>query len=352
MARWLTSLDEEGGLTVVGRMAIRGLVVRALEQRLRVAAALAEHPEIRDVPIERPLFILGFPRTGTTLLHNLVAQDQHARVPLLWELVRPAPPPEAATRESDPRIAVARREVETMYGFVPDLLRIHAQGAALPDECYHLFAITFLNFIADISAPCPSYLRWLVGSDMVGAYRYYRTLLQILTWRTPGRYLALKAPSHIFALDALLAVFPDACIVQTHRDVAQAAASSCSLFETARRAYAESRDPRATGEEWLEIWGGAMERALAVRDAADPVRFYDVRFEEVMADPVGTVRRIHARFGIEAAPGTDERMSAWLREHPKDKHGAHQYSLSHYGLDAARLAERFAGYNARFGVSR
>ncbi len=348
MGRFLAALDAEGGLSLIGRSAMRRLTLRVLEQRLRIAAALREFPGIRDVPVEAPMFILGLPRTGTTLLHNLLAQDPAARVPLLWELLRPAPPPEPLTRDTDPRIAVARGELAMVHEFVPDLLRIHPQDPTAPDECFHLLAITFQNFIADISASCPSYLRWLLTSDMVPAYRYYRTTLQVLTWKVRGRYLVLKAPSHLFALDALLAVFPDARVVQTHRDPRQVAASCCSLFETARSLYTEGADLARLGETWLENWSTAMDRAMAARERAGAARFHDVAFEDLTADPMAVVRGIHARFGIETDQETDARMAAWLAMNPRDKHGVHTYSLSRYALDPDRVAERFSGYLARF----
>jgi adenylyl-sulfate kinase len=348
LQRFLDSLNDEGRLSTIGRSAMRRLILRLLEQRLRIAAALAQHPEIRDVPVKAPIFILGLTRTGTTLLHNLLAQDSAARVPLLWELLRPAPPPDPATRATDPRIGAARSELAMVYQSVPDLRRIHAQDATAPDECFHLLALTFQNFIADITAPCPSYLRWLLTRDVTGAYAYYRTALQVLTWKLGGQYLVLKAPSHLFALDALLAVFPDARIVQTHRDPRQVAASSCSLFETARTLYTEDAARPALGETWLENWGTAMDRAMAARDRARSAGFHDVDFAEIMADPIGVVAGIHARFGIETTPGTDQRMTAWLAENPRDKHGVHSYSLARYALDPDRVGERFAGYIARY----
>lgn len=350
LRRLVRALEEEGDLSLVGRISIRGGLLRLLVQRLRIAEDLARHPEIREVPIQRPVFILGFMRTGTTLLFNLLARMPGARAPKLWEMLWPSPPPDPATEATDPRIERTRRFTEQAHKAVPAMKTIHPLVATAPEECLFLLGLSFTDFAAEARAHLPGYMNWLMDTDMVPAYRYYREVLQLLTWKSKAGHLVLKSPIHLYNLDALLTVFPDARIIQTHRDPRQVVASGCSLYETTRITSMRGHDPVALGEQWLDTWGQAMDRAMAARAKASPQQFLDVHFDELMADPTGQVQRIHRWAGLggeEAAAGV---VQSWLAENPRHKHGVHQYTLEHYGLDAQRVAERFRAYTGHFGV--
>jgi hypothetical protein len=227
---------------------------------------------------------------------------------------------------------------------------IHPLVATAPEECLFLLGMSFTDFAAEARAHLPGYMNWLMDTDMVPAYRYYREVLQLLTWKARAQHLVLKSPIHLYNLDALLTVFPDARIIQTHRDPRAVVASGCSLYETTRIASMRGHDPVALGQQWLDTWGQAMDRAMAVRARASPEQFLDVHYDELMTDPAGQVQRIHRWAGLggeEAAFGV---VQAWLAENPRHKHGVHQYTLEHYGLDAQRVAERFRDYTERFGV--
>lgn len=351
LRRMIRSLEEEGDLSLLGRLSLRRGLLRLLVQRLRIAEDLRRHPEILEVPTQRPLFIVGFMRTGTTLLYNLLARMPGARAPRLWELLHPSPPPEPATEATDPRIELVRRFTAQADRAVPALRSIHALEATAPEECLFLLGLCFTDFAADGRANLPSYMGWLKSADMVPSYRYHRQVLQLLTWKVRGRHLVLKSPVHLFALDALLAVYPDALILQTHRDPREVAGSSCSLYEASRVLSVRHCEPRALGPHWLETWGEAMDKAMAVRAGANPAQFLDVHYEDLMADPVGQVQRIHRWAGLggeEAAPAV---VQAWLAENPKGRHGAHRYTLERYGLTAPQVAERFRAYDERFLVT-
>ncbi|QRK12662.1 sulfotransferase [Archangium violaceum] len=351
LRRLTRAYEEEADLSLVGRIAIHRDVMRHLVQRLHIAEDFRRHPEIREVPIQRPLFILGFMRTGTTLLYNLLARMPGAWAPKLWELLWPSPPPDPATEGSDPRIERTRRFTEQAQKAMPALKTIHPLVATAPEECIFALAQSFTDFTAESRAHVPGYMNWLMSADvMVPAYRHYREVLQLLTWKARARHLVLKSPLHLYSLDALLTVFPDARIIQTHRDPRAVVASGCSLYETARVAAARDHEPVELGRQWLDTWGQAMDRAMAVRARASPEQFLDVHYEELMADPAGQVQRIHRWAGLggeEAASGV---VQSWLAENPRNKHGVHQYSLEYYGLDAQRVAERFRAYTERFGV--
>ncbi len=350
LRRLIRALEEEGNLSLVGRISIREELLRLLTQRLRIAEDLARHPEIREVPIQRPVFILGFMRTGTTLLFNLLARMPGARAPKLWEMLYPSPPPDPATEATDPRIERTRRFTEQAHKAVPAMKTIHPLVATAPEECLFLLGMSFTDFAAEARAHLPGYMNWLMASDMAPAYRYYREVLQLLTWKARGEHLVLQDGAHLFALDALLALFPEARIIQTHRDPRDVAAAHCGLSAATQALTSRSRDREALGRRWLDTWGQGMDHALAVRAAARPEQFLDVHFDALMADPVAQVRRIHHWAGLggeEAAPGV---VQAWLTGNRRPEHGAHAERLEDYGLSPERVAERFSAYTARFDV--
>ncbi len=340
----------QGRLSFVGQHAMRREYLRILTQRARIAEAFRENPAIADVPIERPVFILGFPRTGTTVLHNLLGTEPAVRTPKMWELLRPAPPPPAETPPDEPRLLRVREDVKQVHRAIPDLLRMHPLDADGPDECFYVFGLAFHNRTANAQAPCDDYMQWLMGCDMRPAYRYYRRVLQVLSFHDRRPVWVLKAPTHLFNLDALLDVFPDARIVQTHRDPRQVAASCCSLYSVTRQLFTDHQDPVRLGREWLDTWAVAMDRALAVRAKVGEAPFFDVRFEDFVPDPAKAALELMQRLDIPCADGTAERMRAWLDAHRRDRHGRHTYRLETFGLDDALLAERFAGYTDRFDL--
>ncbi|MCZ6634131.1 MAG: sulfotransferase [bacterium] len=294
----LRAYEEEAALSFLGRTILRTETVQALSNRLLVQEELKRHPEILDVPVTRPIFIVSFPRTGTTMLHNLFVQHPQTRVPRTWELRRPAPAPDPATDHSDVRIDLTRKELAYLFRLIPVFRALHPMTATGADECFYLFQNAFASPVLSVQAHVPNYLAWFMQADFVPIYRYYRTMLQLMQWKYPGTYWVLKCPFHLFALDALLEVFPDACVIQTHRDPWKVIASSCSVYEVTRLMFTESPDPIAIGKQWLTEWGTAIQRMLQVRARANPDRFYDVHYRDLVADPIKTMKEIHAHFDL------------------------------------------------------
>lgn len=350
MRRLLAAYENEADLSLFGRFIVRTSSLGSLVAQLRYQEEIARHPEILDVPIEKPLFILGFPRTGTTLLQNLLACGAKARALDLWELDDPVPAIGPETSADDPRILAAEKRLEGTYRVVPALRSVHCFDARSPDECVLLFRKVFTCPTYGIEAHVPSYMDWIRSADMVPAYREYKKLLQLLAWKWPGRYLVLKSPLHLFFIDALLEVFPDARIVQTHRDPSTVAASGCSLYEVLRTLYNVKADPAQIGRDWLDSWGSAMDRALVARSRAHPRHFYDLLYDDLVGDPIGATRRIHEYFGIEFDHASGERCRQWIDGNPSEKHGAHRYSCEHYALDPHEIRERFAEYMKQYGL--
>jgi hypothetical protein len=351
----LQGLEHEARLTFVGRLAARGDVLGLLTTRLRLEADRARHPEIAAEDVRRPLFIVGLPRTGSTLLHHLLAQDPASRVAQAWEVMAPSPPPAAETYATDPRIAKAARQLEWFDAFTPDFKMIHPLGAQLALECIAIMSPTFLSPRFHTTYHVPTYQEWLEQQDLGPAYRFHRRFLQQLQWRTPARrQWVLKAPAHLFAFDALLETYPDARIVQTHRDPLTVLASVASLTAVLQRAFTDELDPLEIGHEVSRRWTNGLDRAMRLRRSGrvSPDRFFDVHYHEMIRDPLAVVRRIYAHFDIPLTEAASVAMRRFLAENPKDKHGAHRYSLSAFGLDADDLGRRFKAYREYFGVPR
>jgi hypothetical protein len=335
-----------------GRLFFREYCTGLLVNRLKIQADLARHPEILDVPVDRPLFITGLPRSGTTLLHRLMSQDPAARALLTWESMEPSPPPEPGTYATDPRIARARRQLALLHRLCPRLATAHEFEAESPEEDNSLYAHAFnagyLGFMFDV----PDYVLWLEQQDYTWSYRYARQQLQLLSWKLAGDYWALKSPGHQFSLDALLAVFPDASIVLTHRDPLRVIPSLCSLAAGFRGIVADRLDLRQLGAEFAEAMAIGPERAIATRSRADPSRFFDVSYDRLIAEPVETVRAVCSHFGYTFGPEYESRTRRWLAENPQHKHGVHRYRLDDFGLDAATVERHFAVYRQWLAARR
>ena len=233
------SLRAEAGLTEFGEVVAQADLVGSLTRRLQVVEYRRAHPELADSPIERPIFIVGQVRTGTTILFELLAQDPEARAPLTWEVDAPCPPPEAATYDTDPRIEDSRQIQEMMTSIIPDLKAMHPIGPLLAQECVRITAMDLRSFIFPTIYHVPTYAQWLLGADMASAYRWHRGFLQHLQSRIPVNRWVLKSPGHIWALDAMMAQYPDALVIQTHRDPLRTIASVSSLACTLRTFAAE-----------------------------------------------------------------------------------------------------------------
>jgi hypothetical protein len=347
----LTAHEEPAALNSIGRAVIRDMTIGSLVNRLKLQADFTAHPEILDTPLRRPLFIVGWPRTGTTLLHRLLALDEANRALRFWELDAPSPPPRAETRDRDPRVSAARRKLRLLYGFVPELALVHGSAADAPEECELLFRNAFVSVSYDVMAHVPSYTAWLEAHDWTSTYRYYRRQLQLLTWQSPGERLVLKSPHHLGQLRPLFAAFPDACVVQTHRDPLEALPSACSLASIGPLLLGDRFDAATLGRHISTLLAAWTRRGMEFRATAEPSRFCDVRFAELLADPLATVRRIYAQFGFDLRPAVEQRMRRHLAARRRGASVPHRYTLASFGLDEGTVRERFSEYVERFALA-
>jgi len=310
-------------------------------------------PEIGEAAIRQPVFVIGLPRTGTSILHELLAQDPANRVPMTWEVMHPWPPPERASFASDARIAQVEKHFSGIDRVLPGFQAMHPMGARLPQECVALTAHDFASLIFHTSYRVPSYQTWLDRADLHPVYASHRRWLQYLQWRCPAERWVLKSPGHLWALDALLAIYPDARIVQTHRDPLEVVASLVSLITKLRGLGSDAVDPVEIGADWAGRLAAGLRLASDAREraAGGPARFFDLRFGDLMGRELEQVRRIYEHFGMQLLPEAEARMRRFLAENPRDKHGTHRYSLDFAGLEAERLRPAFAEYQRRFDVA-
>ena len=348
----LEAYDREARLNPFGHMMVRQELQRIRANRLRVQQAWRREPGILEAEIRRPIFILELPRTGTTALHHLLAQDPANQVLEYWLAAAPSARPPRQQWERDPRYKDAVRGLKIMYLLDPSLKAIHLMTAGGPEECRHLLQQTFTDDTFECNATIPSYSAWYAQRDMRSSYVQHRDVLKLVGSPTPERRWVLKYPAHMRHLRALLEVYPDACIIQTHRDPARVLPSLCSLIAGWRGIYEDDPDRRAIGAWQLKLWAQTMEKAMAARAARGSEQFFDLHFQEIVSDPIGAVRRAYAQFGIELTAAAEQRMRSWHAANPQGKHGQHRYSPEEFGFTESAVAEPFAPYTRHFQVPR
>ena len=348
----LASLEGEANLTILGRTVARSDLQRLLENRLRVADVARRHPEIDAEKVEAPIFIVGSPRTGTSILHELLAQDPALRVPSTWEVMQPWPPPETASYHSDPRIAEVDKHFSGVDRLLPDFKQMHPMGAELPQECAVISAQDFATMVWHTQFNVPSYQAWFDAMDHRRLYRGHRRQLQYFQWRCPGSPWVLKSPQHLWTLRSLFEVYPDARIIQTHRDPLRVVASLTSLCSMLRSMTSDTIDAAAVGADWSPRLAAGLEHAMEVRDTTQipDAQVFDLVFRDFMHDEIAAVARIYDHFGMTFSAESERRMRAFLAQNAQGQHGRHTYRLADSGLREAAERPRFTAYQDRYGV--
>jgi hypothetical protein len=338
----LASLEDEAALTPAGRYFAREQVITSLSNRLALGAALEAHPEIGQSDLSPAIVIVGLPRSGTTLLQHLLARDPDHRVLRHWEASRPAAPrgadeDRAAQRATD-------RSLRLLDYLAPDARALHPVDTDEPTECVTLFSNSFASLELATFNQVPSYLSWCLANDFRAAYREYVLQLKVLQWHERRTRWLLKSPAHIFWLDQLLEALPHARIIQIHRDPLEVLGSFCSLSAVLSGIGSDAIDVAAIGSHWAPAWAEGLQRAEAVRRTWPSDRFIDVDYSTLVEDPMGEVRRLYDRLGLELETSTLALMETYLSSHRQHSKGVHRYSLSQFGLDPDREAERFSSF--------
>jgi hypothetical protein len=353
LERFVESLESEARLTPAGRVIARERILLHTVNRLNYVNDHKRFPEIEKQSIAKPVFIVGLPRTGTTILHDILAQDPASRAPMTWETMFPSPPPEAATFETDPRIAQCAATFSEVFDQIPGFKAMHPMGAQLTQECVTLMGEAMCTPLFHNQFRVPSYQDWVDDSADFGAvYNLHRKQLQHLQSRHPLDRWVLKTGGHMWGLAHLLETYPDARIVFTHRDPVESMTSYASLTTLVRAMGSDDVDRKEIARDWTARLQKVVSRTLLVRTVRDypDAIFYDVKFSDFVADPFGVVTWIYAAFDIPMSAEAETRIRAFIDDNPKGKHGDHVYTPEEYGVDPAAVHESFTDYIERFDL--
>ncbi len=335
---------------LLARLHVKGNVISCLAAVLRIQDEVTRHPEILDEEIRKPIFILGAPRTGTTLLHRLLARDPAHRAPRLWEMAEPVPPPEESTYESDRRMKMHEMLFGIFYYCVPEVKAMHDIGDMHePEDCMHITR----NILAEptYSVIIAGYDGWYTDHlDSKAVYEFHKLELKVLQWKFKRTRWVLKAPMHLRHISSLLAVYPDACIIQTHRNPREFLPSWGSLFYSYMRFYYTNPDEILDdiGGHVLDTLGRMVDEGLEQRKQAGNgvggASFYDLSYKDFIGNPLGAVKDIYGAFGFDFSDAAARRMKEYLDATPQNKYGKHTYSLKQFGLDPVTVDRRFGNY--------
>ncbi|HEV2373199.1 MAG TPA: sulfotransferase [Streptosporangiaceae bacterium] len=340
----LESCARDAALTPLGAKVVRSFVRGALIARLFSEAGWRAHPEHAKVAVERPVFVTGLPRTGSTALHRLLAADPAHQGLQTWLTEVPQPRPPRDTWAANPVFTQIQAGYERHHAEHPEFMAVHYTAADEVEECWRLLRQSMRSVSYECLAHLPTYSAWLRGQDWTAAYARHRRNLQLIGLPAAERRWVLKNPSHLFALDALLAVYPDALVIQTHRPPRTAIASACSLAAQATAGWSSAFEGTVIGRDQVELWADGLKRFMAVRGRHDQAQFFDVSFDTFTADPLGTVEAAYGHFGLPLSGEAADAMRALAARGPSPGEvTAHRYTLADFGLTPAGVDSLFAG---------
>ena len=354
LALLLEGLENEAHLSLMGRLVARGDLLRTLENRLRLVDLFREHPEIAEQKVTRPIFVVGAPRTGTTIFHDLLAMDPNIRVPLTWETSYPLPPPETATYRTDPRIARVQADLDRVDWLLPDFKQMHPMGAERAQECVAITSHDFASMIYQTQFEVSTYDRWVLTHDMRSALGWHRRFLQVLQWKAPAERWALKSPQHLWHIEQIHREYPDALFVQTHRDPVRVVVSISSLVAALRRLSSDRVSLPEVAQYYAKALAQAFDNTMAYRRSGKlpESQVVDLYFQDFLKDQIGTVRRAYEHFGLELSDAAASAMQSFLDDNAADKHGQHAYHLADTELEEAEVRELFRDYESYFKIPR
>ncbi|MCK4568719.1 MAG: sulfotransferase [Bacteroidales bacterium] len=341
------SINKEGYPNPFGALAVKGLLERILYGRYKIEQEMVRNPWIEDQEIKQPVFIIGMPRTGTTILHAILHEDPAHRSPLAWECLLPYPAATPDTFRDNAQLKTIEKEFSQLFKLVPDFRQKHYMEADSPQECLGITAFDFNSYQFSAQLYLPSYMKWFSDdSDMLGTMRFHKRFLQYL--QSGGvksdRWL-LKTPVHLRRLPEIFEIYPDARIIMTHRAPADIVSSTASLISSVRTLYSNGEDPGVTGKEQAMLWSKYFDRFIESRKALNKEdQIIDLKFEDFVKDQIGTIEKIYERFGWNLSEEAVNNFRTFLAKNPKDKHGKHFYSLDTFGLKEDEVNQQFSKY--------
>lgn len=341
--------NEEAHFTAAGAAQWETSILDTLTNRLRIVDYLKHHPDLLDRPVDRPMFVFGLPRTGTTLTINLLNADPMRRCLLRWEAIKSVPPAKPGELRTDPRFVAEQQFLDMAMQYAPQIAAIHHEDADSPMECQFAMALSFCAQVFDSMAHIPSYGKWLFETSYLPAFKFHKQLLQLLQEGNGGRW-TLKNPWHPLFLNDLTTVYPDAQLVMTHRDPVEVVGSACSLIRHIRPMYSDVVNLRDIAAQMIATFDLMIERQNTFRAKHGESAIYDIRYNDQLRDPIGEMRKLYAHFGEPLTPDAEVAMRKVLAEQPQGKHGKHHYSLEEFGLNAKDVRAHFRDYCERHEI--
>ncbi len=344
------SINDEARLTATGRFIQKSRLADALVYRLRIEDLLATHPEIHDLSLGKIVLVTGLQRSGTTLLQRLLGSHPEIEGVSAAEALDPVPAPRAKASQTDARTRRARLARGVISYLSPQFMAVHPMDHSEPDEDVLLLDLNFMSQSAEATMHVPSYSRWLEGQDHTRTYRYFLKVLKVLCWQRPRALWVLKTPHHMEYLDVFLKVFPDATIVQTHRDPRVALPSFCSMVAHGRGIFSDCVEPWEVGRHWCRKTRRMVELTMQARDAAEGARFLDVSYYDLLKDPIAELRRICRYTGIGFDDNAERAAAKYMRANPQNRFGKHIYRLGDFGLTEEIVEEAFSAYRQKHAI--
>lgn len=344
-------------MTALGRLFLKKDLLRRLTNKLKIEDTLKKQPEILQRHIEKPIFIVGLPRTGTTLLQRLLDLDPNNRTLRNWEMDNPIPLPKPETYTTDNRIKTENVGWTILDYAAPTYKRIHETGSDIPDECLSLMANSLTSLMYNVSLDAKAMLAWYMNREHLDTYAFHKRHLQLLQYNFPvNQRWVLKGPMHMFGLPWLLEIYPDARIIQTHRDLVKVIPSLLSLLATMHAAFQGPVAVDELAKEWLEVIyhyiDGLKARFDKEKQQDSQCLFYDVYFNDLVKHPIETIKKIYAYLNIGLSDETVYQMNQYLENNPQHKHGKHKYNLEEFNLNSQEIYERFSSYYTKFKLDQ
>ena len=341
------SLNKDAKLNTYGKIAIKTLLERTLYGRLKVEQHLANHPGIENIEIKEPTFIIGMPRTGTSLLHSLLDQDHVHRSPLAWECLLPFPPPSPSDYSTNAQFKTIEKEFEQLFKLIPDFKPEHYIEANSTQECLGINALDFNSYQITTQAYIPSYMDWFANeSDKLETMKFHKRFLQYLqSGGVKSERWLLKSPVHLIRLPEIFKVYPDAKVIMTHRDPSHIVPSSAGLITSVRSLYSDTEDLKRTGHEQADLWSDYFNRFVEVRKSLNKEhQIIDLKFENFSEHPMEVLSVLYDQFQWELTEEAKQRFQSFLKSNPKEKQKKQDYTLATFGLTKKEVSTKFETY--------
>ena len=345
----ITAIDADSKLTFFGKVSLRWDMIRLLRNAQQVEDA-QRNPSIAAAPVQAPIFILGLPRSGTSFLHSLLAEDRENHVPRNWQTIYPGERPADFEPSTDKRVRAVDQQLKMFAGLAPGFAGMHPITADSPQECSEITAHVFQSLRFDTTFRVPSYLQWIEAHGHHEAFEFHKRFLQYLQAGKPARWV-LKCPDHTFSLEAIMAVYPDARFVVVHRDPIAVLGSVAHLTEVLRRPFLSNIDPAEIGAQvgsrWIE--GANLLLEFDRRPDVAPGRKIHVHYQELTRAPLAVIERIYSQFGLALRPQAAAAIAEKIRARPRGGYGKHApYSLESFKLSPQKLQTQFAPYVSQY----